>query len=298
MFEKNINMFNVPNTTIRSMDEFYDEHITTTTEKNGDKYVRKTVKTIKTKPAIIEAAFNAIANKDKEQLQKALSVKLKGVAEIEPLLIKECLPTNSPSLLKIILNALSELDHKRDDLFLLVSVHCNEIDFPGTPYQISYLGPYEPIEILPILPINVSRAPMLDMLIKYLGMTQGEIGNKFAQSLPSLVDHNRRDVITHLYKEHKVKLYSFEIEQMKEHVRMKRTAIESSIRTDDKLTQEEKERAITKALSADGLNIKTILSYIDEFQAQSQANHTGRPSAVELRKLNPTMPDYLKIKLA
>jgi hypothetical protein len=250
------------------IDDFYEEHQITTKEKENGKDTYHTVKIVKTKQSIIDAVIKAIKEQDEDALTELLAKPFKGIDEIEPLIVVECTKAGNHTILIQILKAIENANDKQDDLFLLVGVNS-----------------------------STTQAPLLDTVISFFGMSNGVICNKLSKALPDLINNGCYDMIDHIYKFHHAHLLSFEIEQLKDLVELRRSGIESAISKDDRLTQEEKDIQLKKALSVDGLNISKIIALINSYQSEPPKNTTGRPSAVELRKLNKTMPDYLKIKL-
>lgn len=257
---------------VLSIDEYYDEYSIPTVEKIDGKEIRKITKVIKTKEIIINNAFKAIEENDQFALRKALRMPLKGIEEIEPHLILAALNTNKSRLLISVLNAIDGIDvngtktgKKITDLFLLIGVK--------------------------------GKVNMFDTFISWTRMQPAILSSKISEIFSDLVRNNREDVIEQLYKKHHIRFCMFEIEYIKDQIERTRQGIISSVETNTNITQIEKEIQLNKSLLDNGLNIDYIVGLINEYQNQPVKNTNGRPSAIELRKLYTTMPDYLKVKL-
>ncbi|MCD0496802.1 hypothetical protein LP085_08070 [Achromobacter sp. MY14] len=250
-------------TTIKSLDDYYEQHTIKTTVKESGKDVVKTITTIRTKPIHLENAFNAIESNDFELFKKSLTEPLKGVDELEPYLIVAVTEHGNLSMFQVLWNAIDNRYEKSKELFVLVAMNA------------------EPTKGILNFVIGQVQVPFV-----------------FSSCLSELITRGKYETIEQIYKVSAVAFTNFEMATIIDDIEQKRIAITNAYSVDESLTETEREFRCTKALSADGLNVRLVQEILNRYKPKPQARTDGKLSAIELRKLYKTMPDHLRVKIA
>lgn len=256
--------FFTPNnsTTIKSLDDYYEQHTFKTTVKENGESLVKTVTTIRTKPIHLENAFKAIESNNYDLFKKSLAEPLKGVEELEPYLVVAVTENGNLSMFQVLWNAIDNKSEKSKELFALVAMNA------------------EPTK------------GILNFVI-----SQVQVPQAFLKCLSELITRGKYETIEQIYKVSEVVFTSFEMASIIDDIEQKRIAITNAYSVDESLTDTEREFRKSKALSADGLNVRLVQEILDRYKPKHQARTDGKLSAIEKRKLHKTMPDYLKVKI-
>lgn len=250
-------------TTIKSLDDYYEQHTFKTTVKENGQSIVKTATTIRTKAIHLENAFKALESNDYDLFKKSLKEPLKGADDLEPYLIVAATEHGDLAMFQVLWKAIDEKNEKSKDLFALVAMNA------------------EPTK------------GILNFVI-----SQVQVPYVFSSCLSELITKGKYETIEQIYKVSEVAFTNFEMATIIDDIEQKRIAISNAYSVDESLTETEREFRKTKALSADGLNVKLVQEILDRYKPKPQPRTDGKLSAIELRKLHKTMPDHLIVKIA
>lgn len=280
-------------TTVKSLDDYYEQHTFKTTVKENGQSIVKTATTIRTKAIHLENAFKALENNDHDLFKKSLKEPLKGVDDLEPYLIVAATEHGDLSMFQVLWKAIEEKREKSKDLFALVAMNAEPTK--GIDYQEQENSTLHQIDSDSFY--ITGKQPQRKSILNFV-ISQVQVPHVFSSCLSELITRGKYETIEQIYKVSEVAFTNFEIATIIDDIEQKRIAISNAYSVDDSLTETEREFRKTKALSADGLNVKLVQEIMDRYKPKPQARTDGKLSAIEMRKLHKTMPDHLRVKIA